>query len=70
MAGARSATDPDATWTKKGKKAHFGYKMHIRMDEGSGLIRGVEFTPANVADTDVADALIMGDEAALHGQGV
>ena len=35
------------------------------------MIRGVEFTPANVADTDVADALIMGDEAAaLRGQGV
>ena len=30
-AGARSETDPDAAWTKKGKKAHFGYKMHIGM---------------------------------------
>ena len=36
------------------------------MDEGSGLIRGVELTPANVADTDVADALIMGDEEAVY----
>ena len=70
-AGARSGTDPDAAWTKKGKRGRFGYKMHIGMDAGSGLIRGVEFTPANVADTDVADALIMGDEeAALRGQGV
>ena len=65
-AGARSGTDPNAAWTKKGKKAHFGYKMHIGMDAGSGLIRGVEFTPANVADTDVADALIMGDEEAVY----
>ena len=59
-AGARSETDPDAAWALKGKKAHFGYKMHIGMDAGSGLIRGVEFAPANVADTEVADALIMG----------
>ena len=51
---------PQRAWTKKGKKSHFGYKMHIGMDAGSGLIRGVEFTPANVADTEVADALIMG----------
>ncbi len=65
-AGARSGTDPDAAWTRKGKKAHFGYKMHIGMDAGSGLVRGVEFTPANVADTDVADALIMGDEEAVY----
>ena len=36
------------------------------MDAGSGLIRGVEFTPANVADTEAADALIMGDEEAVY----
>ena len=65
-AGARSGTDPDAAWTRKGKKAQFGYKMHIGMDAGSGLVRGVEFTPANVADTEVTDALIMGDEEAVY----
>ena len=70
-AGARSGTYPDAAWTKKGKRSHFGYKMHIGMDAGSGLVRGIEFTPANVADTEVADALIMGDEdAGVRGQGV
>ena len=38
---------------------------------GSGLVRGVELTPANVEDTDVADALIMGDGGGgLRGQGV
>ena len=66
-AGARSKTDPDAAWTRKGKKSRFGYKLHIGMDGVSGLIRGVELTPANVADTDVADALIMGDEEAVFG---
>lgn len=65
-AGARSKTDADAAWTRKGKRAYFGYKLHIGMDGGSGLIRGVELTPANVADTDMGDALIMGDEAAVY----
>ena len=37
-----------------------------RDDGGSGLIRGVELTPADVADTDVADALIMGNEKAVY----
>ena len=38
-------------------EAHWCAKLHIGMDAGSGLVRGVEFTPANVADTEVADAL-------------
>ena len=37
--GARSGTDPGAAWTRKGKRSHFGYKMHIGMDAGSGLVR-------------------------------
>ena len=36
----------------------FGYKAHVGVDEGSGLIRTVITTPANVNDTVPADALI------------
>ena len=64
--GTRSETDPDAAWTKKGGQAHFGYKAHIGMDAGSGLIREAVFTPANVNDTEVADELVSGDEAAVY----
>jgi IS5 family transposase len=42
--------------------AVFGYKAHVGVDEGSGLIRAVLTTPANVNDTTPADALIRGDE--------
>ena len=42
---ARNETDPDAAWTRKGGKSHFGYKA-ISLDAGSGLIQAV-FTPAN-----------------------
>ena len=53
---ASRAIDPNPP---QRKRAHFGYKMHIGMDAGAGLIRGVEFTPTNVADTEVSDALTM-----------
>ena len=33
----------------------YGYKAHVGVDEGSGLIRTVITTPANVNDTVVAD---------------
>ena len=64
--GARSATDRDAAWTRKGGGAYFGYKAHVGMDEGSGLIRKALLTPANVNDTEVADRLLSGDEAAVY----
>jgi hypothetical protein len=42
-----------------------GYKAHVGVDHGSGLIRSVITTPANVKDTVPVDALIRGDEKAL-----
>jgi transposase, IS5 family len=41
---------------------HFGYKAHLAVDEGSGLVRQAEMTSANVHDSCLADALIQGDE--------
>lgn len=65
-AGAGSATDPDAAWTRKGGKSSFGYKAHIAVDEGSGFIRRALLTPARINESAVADALICGDEQALY----
>ena len=65
--GAKSAVDPDADWTKKGGKAHFGYKAHIGADEGTGIVRRARLTPAKIWESEVADALISGDEAAVYG---
>jgi len=36
------------------------------MDGGSGLIRKALLTPANVNESEVADRLLSGDEAALY----
>ena len=63
----RPSNDPDARFTKRQGKggSTFGYKAHVGVDEGSGLIRAVLTTAANINDTTPADALIRGDEAAV-----
>jgi IS5 family transposase len=63
----RPSSDVDARFAKRQGKAGstFGYKAHMGVDEGSGFIRSVISTPANVNDTTPADALIRGDEAAV-----
>jgi IS5 family transposase len=65
-AGSRSAIDPDADWTRKGGKTWFGYKAHLGVDEGSGLIRRAELTSAKINESQVADSLICGDERAVY----
>jgi IS5 family transposase len=59
--------DPDAAFAKRSGKAGstFGYKAHVGVDEGSGLIRSLITTPANINDTTPADALILGDETVV-----
>lgn len=61
--------DPDARVTsRKGKPGTtYGYKAHVGVDEGSGIIRAVITTPANVNDTVPADDLIRGDERVVWG---
>lgn len=65
---SRSAHDPDANWTRHGKNRHlfFGYKLHIGVDQGSGLIRSRKVTPAKVYESEVADELVLGDEKAVY----
>jgi IS5 family transposase len=66
-----TSSDPDARFTRHQGKAgsSFGYKAHVGVDEGSGLIRSVVTTPANVNDTVPADLLIRGDEDAVLADG-
>ena len=59
--------DPDAAYARRSGKpgSTHGYKAHVGVDQGSGLIRAILTTPANVNDTTPADALIRGDEKAV-----
>ena len=65
--GGRGMTDPDADWTMKNGRSHYGYKAHVGVDQGSGLIRRAELTSAKVSDSETADRLICGDERAVYG---
>ena len=65
--GERPSRDPDARFGGARSKGGFtfGYKAHVGVDDGSGLIRSVITTPANINDTVPADRLIRGDERAV-----
>lgn len=65
--GASHPKEPEASWTKKNGRAHFGYKAHVGMDRGSGLVRRAILTGAKVYESEVADGLICGDERAVYG---
>src|SRR5512136_1926540 len=43
----------DGTWTKKGKKSYFGYKLHQKNDIDYSLIREIEVTTAKVHDSQI-----------------
>jgi len=45
-----SPVDPDARMGKKTQKLWPGYKAHLIMEEETGIITGVETTPANATD--------------------
>lgn len=66
-AGEVSMVDPDAGFTKKHGRTYFGYKLHIGADEGSGLIRALETSSANLNDGEAFGALVIGDEAKVYG---
>lgn len=63
--GKVSKTDPDARFgtNNERRRYEFGYKAHVGIDAGSGLVRTQRFTPANVQEVTQAEALIAGDEA-------
>lgn len=64
--GRPVTVEREAGFAKRRGKAFFGFKAHIAVDEGSGLVRRAILTPANVNESVVADALPIGDEAAVY----
>ena len=45
----RQSVDADASWVKKGKRSHFGYRGYAVTDE-EGYLRGVHTAPANESE--------------------
>ena len=50
---AQTRRSREGSWTKKGTKSFFGYKLHAKMDLDHGLIRDLETTTASVHDSRV-----------------
>ena len=59
-----SPVDPDARMGKKTAKVWPGYKAHIIMEEETGIITGVETTPANATDGSQLQPMIKEQEKA------
>jgi transposase, IS5 family len=59
-------SDRDASWNAMPEKPLFGYKAHVAVDHGSGLVRQALLTPAHVSDKTPFLALVQGDEQAVY----
>ena len=64
---ASGKRDPEMHSVKKGKGWHFGERMHVGVDAGTGIIHSLEITAANVNERDVVHRLIREDDEVLYG---
>lgn len=63
----KKTVDPEAgVYGGQPSEKTCGYKMHMAVDQKSGLTRRVIVTTANTNDTVVADDLVIGDEQAVY----
>src|ERR671910_10368 len=59
-------SDRDASWNAMPEQPLFGYKMHLAVDQGSGLVRQALLTPGHVSDKVPFLDLVQGDEEAVY----
>jgi IS5 family transposase len=67
--GKTSPVDPEARFgagNDRGRFA-FGYKAHVAVDQGSGLVRALVVTPANVQEVEVAPSLLEAAAGTVYG---
>ena len=59
-------SDPDASWNAMPEQPLFGDKMHLAVDQGSGLVRQAILTPGHVSDKGPFLDLVQGDATAVY----
>lgn len=66
--GKVSEKDPEATFGANNERRRFtfGYKLHVAVDAGSGLVRDLRLTTASTQEISVAAELVQGDEAMVY----
>ena len=59
--------DPEMKQTRKGNQWRWGMKLHIGVDDQSGLVHSLATTSANVHDLTASEQLLHGEEARVWG---
>ena len=59
--------DPEMKQTRKGNQWHFGMKLHVGVDDQSGLVHSLATTSANMHDLTASEELLHGEEARVWG---
>lgn len=59
--------DPEMKQTKKGKQWHFGMKLHVGVDDQTGVVHSLATTAANVHDLTPSEQLLHGEEVCVWG---
>ena len=54
--------DPEMKQTRKGKQWHLGMKLHVGVDDQSGLVHSLATTSANRHDLTASEQLLHGEE--------
>jgi len=54
----RYSDDVEASWTVKGKRPHYGYKLHMGADVLEGFVLGGHVTAAHVSDSVELESLV------------
>ena len=64
---AEKRRDPEMHQVKKGNEWHFGERLHIGVDAGTGYVHSVEVTAANESERDVVAKLLRPDDEVMYG---
>ena len=64
---AKKERDPEMHSVKKGNEWHFGARMHVGVDAGTGYIHSVAVTAAHVSERDIVPQLVREDDTVLYG---
>jgi len=64
---AEGKRDEEMHSVKKGNEWHFGERLHVAVDAGTGFIHGCEVTAANVNERDVVLQLVRQDDEVVYG---
>jgi IS5 family transposase len=64
---AQKQRDPDMHQVKKGNEWHFGERLHVGVDAGTGYVHSMEVTAANTSERDIVPRLIREDDEVVYG---